>query len=311
MILPVIVVLAACSSGDAGRGTTTTFERAVERLVAASIPTTGAPWGVAVDDDTVWVSDASRGTLLEVDAGSGEVLGELPTGAGDPRDTGLAVGGGQLWVANLGGTVAVIDTATRQVVARLPTGSGEPAAVALDERWAWLPTHGPGGGLVRIDRFDLAREPMQIQLAESGFAAATGGGTVWVAGLDGQIFAVDAASGRVEQTINVGGSPRGVTIAAGDVWVSLRDERAVVRLDAATGREVARIDTGGPPWPIAADRDVVWTATLDGDVLRIDPSQNAVTGRAAGPPEARGIGIGAEAVWVASQSGALTRVPTR
>lgn len=268
----------------------------------------GAPWGVAIDGDTVWVSDASRGALMEVDANTGEVVRELPTGAPDPRDSGLAVDAGQLWVANLAGTVAVIDTATRQVVSRSATAGGEPAAVALDERWAWVPTHGPGGGLVRIDRTDPAGEPMRIPLAESGFAAATVDGTVWVAGLDGLVFAVDTGSGRVEQTIDVGGSPRGVAIAAGDAWVSLRDSRAVVRIDATTGREVARIDTGGRPWPIAAGRDFVWTATLEGDVLRIDPALNAVTGRASVAPEARGIATAEDAVWVSSQVGILTRV---
>lgn len=290
--------------------TTTTPERKIEELVAEAIRVTGAPWGVAVDGDVVWVSDASRGTLLQVDAATGDVLGELPTGAADPRDTGLAVDAGELWVANLGGTVAVIDTATRQVVARPATGEGEAAAVSLDERWAWVPTHGPGGGLIRIDRTDPARDPLLIQLAESGFAAATAGGIVWVAGLDGKVFAVDGAAGRVERTIDVGGSPRGVAIAAGDVWVSLRDERSVVRLDAGTGDEVARIDTGGHPWPVAAGRGLVWVATVEGDVLRLDTAQNAVTGRAPGAPQPRSIAVAEGAVWVASQGGVLTRVRT-
>lgn len=34
---------------------------------------------------------------------------------------------------------------------RTATGVGEPADVAVDPRTAWLPGHGPPGGLVQLD----------------------------------------------------------------------------------------------------------------------------------------------------------------
>lgn len=301
--------LAAAGCDDGGPdAASTTPERAVVELAAETFQVGGAPWGVAVDGETVWVSDATRGAVLQIDAASGDVLGEVATGAPDARDTGLAVRDGQLWVANLGGTVGVVDVATGQPFARASTGQGEPAAVALDNRWAWVPTHGPGGGLVRLDRSNLLLDPLIVALPEGGFAAALADGTVWVAGLERRVFAVDPATGAVERTVDVGGGPRGVAVADGDVWVSLRDERAVARIDAATGDEVARVDTGGQPWPIAAGRNTVWVATLEGGLLRIDPSSNAVTARATIGPEARGIAVTDRSVWVTSQRGALTRV---
>lgn len=256
----------------------------------------------------MWVSDAARGAVLQIDAASGEVLGEIAAGAPDPRDTGLALAGGQLWVANLGGSVGVIDLATGQPVARAATGDGEPAAVVLDDRWAWVPTHGPGGGLVRLDRDDPQREPLTLTLPESGFAAALSNGTVWVAGLEGRVFAVDAATGSVARTIDAGAAPRGIAVADGDVWVSLRDERAVVRIDPATGDETARIDTGGQPWPVAAGGDTVWVATLEGTLLGIDTATNTVTARATVGSDTRGVAVTEDAVWVTSQSGSVTRV---
>lgn len=60
--------------------------------------------------------------------------------------------------------------------------------------------------------------------------------------------------------------------------------------------------------PLAAGRDFVWTATLEGNVLRIDPALNAVTGRASVAPEARAIATAEDAVWVSSQVGILTQV---
>lgn len=303
------IAAAGCASDSGGpEATSTRPERAVVELAAETFAVGGAPWGVAIDGETVWVSDATRAVVLQIDAASGDVLGEVPTGAPDPRDTGLAVRDGQLWVANLGGTVGVVDVATGRPVARAPTGDGEPAAIALDDRWAWVPTHGPGGGLVRLDRNDPLLDPLIVVLPESGFAAALGDGTVWVAGLERRVFAIDPATGAVERTVDVGGGPRGVAVADGDVWVSLRDERAVVRIDATTGEEVARVDTVGQPWPIAASRNTVWVATLEGGLLGIDTSSNAITARATIGPQPRDIAVTDRSVWVTSQSGALTRV---
>lgn len=306
-----VVVLAAagCASGGGGPGAaSTTPKRAVVDLAADTFPVGGAPWGVAVDGMTIWVGDVGRGALLRVDAASGDVLGEVDTGGPDPRDAGIAVRDGQVWVANLGGTVGVVDIATGQPVARISAGEGEPAAVTLDDRWAWVPTHGPGGGLVRLDRSNPRLDPLAIPLPESGFAAAVADGTVWVAGLERRLFAVDRDTGALERSIDVGGAPRGVAVADGDVWVTLRDERAVVRIDAVTGDEVARIDIGGQPWPIAAGRNTVWVASLEGRLLGIDPASNAVTARATVGPEALGVAVTDGAVWVTSRSGSLSRV---
>ncbi len=307
-----VIAAAACGSDNtaAPDSAPTTNDRAVLELVTESIQLGGAPWSVAVAGDAVWVGDAARGAVARVDAASGDLVAEFATGAPDPRDAGIAVADGQLWVANLGGTVGVLDAVTGQAAGRVAMGEGEPAAVALDDRWAWVPTHGPGGGLVRLDRTRPSTDPLRVALPESGFAVTVADETVWVAGLDGRVFAIDAPSARVVRTFDVGGAPRGVAVADGDVWVTLRDARAVVRLDATSGDEVARIPTGGQPWPVAAGGGYVWVATLEGRLLRIDPTRNDVTAEAEVGPEARGVAVGASDVWVASQSGVLTRVRT-
>lgn len=204
----------------------------------------------------------------------------------------------------------MVDVATGQPIARASTGEGEPAAVALDDRWAWVPTHGPGGGLIRLDRNDPRLDPLTVPLPERGFAAAPTEDTVWVAGLERRLFAVDPATGTVQRAIDVGEAPRSVAVADGDVWISLRDERSVVRIDATTGDEIARIDTGGQPWPIAAGRNTVWVATLEGRLLRIDTSTGAVTAHASVGTDARGLAVTDRTVWVTSQSGSVTRVAT-
>lgn len=310
-VAPVVVTAAIASCGTDGRVPDTeppTAKAPIAALVTEFVGVDGAPWGVAVDDGAVWMSDTSRATVLQVDAALGAVVAEFATGASDPRDAGVAVVDGRVWIANLGGTVGVLDAATGQPIVRVDTGDGEPAAVAIDERWAWVATHGPGGGLVRLDRARPDTGSVTVALPESGFAVATDEDLVWVAGLEGRVFAVDADAGTVVRTVEVDDAPRGVAVAHGDVWVSLRDARAVVRLDAATGKEVARIATDGQPLPVAAGGGYVWVATLEGRLLRIDPARNSITAEAEVAPQPRGVAVGADAVWVASQTGGLARV---
>lgn len=310
-VAPVVLAVAMASCGSDRRVPDTepsTAKAPIAALETEFIAVDGAPWGVAVDDGVVWVTDTSRGTVLRVDAAIGEVVAELATGASDPRNAGVAVLDGQVWIANLGGTVDVLDAATGKPIVRVETGDGEPAAVSISEWWVWVPTHGPGGGLVRLDRARPDTGAQTVALPESGFAVATDENVVWVAGLEGRVFAVDADTAAVVRTVEVGDAPRGVAVADGDVWVSLRDARAVVRLDAATGKEVARIATEGQPWPIAAGGGYVWVATLEGRLLRIDPARNDITAEAEVAPQPRGVAVGADAVWVASQTGGLARV---
>lgn len=305
-VIGVAAVLTACGdSGEANRGGPP--EPQVATLEAERIDLGGAPWGVAVDGDTVWVSDAGRATLIAVDAASRAVRREAPTGAPDPRDAGIAVAGGRLWVANLGGSVGVLDAATGTPLGRVSVGPGEPAAVAVEGGWSWVPRHGPGGGLDRIDAA-LAGDSTPIALPDSGFAVAVAGGTVWVSGLEHGLFAVDAATGDIRLAVDLPGAPRGVAVAGGDVWVTVRDRQELVRVDGDTGEVVARVELDGQPWPVAAGAGSVWVATLDGQVLRVDPETNRVTATAAVAPQARGIAVGGDAVWVTSQAGVLTRV---
>lgn len=303
MVAALAVLAAACGSAD-------TDEPDVAALDAEPIVVGGAPWGIAVDGATVWVSDSSRATLFALDADTGRVRRELATGAPDPRDAGIAVAGGRLWVANLGGSVGVLDAVSGAPIGRVAVGPGEPAAVAVTPGSAWVPLHGPGGGLARID-VDLRAEAVPIELADSGFAVAATGDTVWVAGLDRGLFALDTQTGEVRREVDLPGAPRGVAVAVGDVWVTLRDRREVVRVDGETGEVLARIATQGQPWPVAAGDGSVWVAELDGRLLRIDPDTNRVTGTADIPVQARAVAVGPDAVWVTSQTGTVTRVEDR
>lgn len=256
----------------------------------------------------MWITDATRAVLLRLDA-AGTVVRELTTGAPDPRDAGLAMVGSRLWIANLGGTVGIVDVATGETVTRVAVGPGEPASLAAaGDGGVWVPLHGPGGGLVRLGTDPTGSTPRRTELAESAFSVAVGDSRVWVGGLERRLFEVNPATGEVERALDLGGAPRGVAVAAGDVWVSLRDAGSVVRVDGESGEELERIAVDGRPWPVAAGGGFVWVATGEGRLLRIDPATNQVTGSAAVGPDPRSIAVGVDAVWVASQSGSVSRI---
>lgn len=303
-VVAALVTAVPLAAGACGEGA---GDQEVVRLEAEHISVGGAPWGVAVDGGTVWVSDTSRATLIAFDADTRTLQREVATGAPDPRDAGITAASGQLWVANLGGSVGVVDAASGMTVGRFAVGPGEPAAVAVTGGSAWVPLHGPVGGLARID-VDLDGEAVPIALADSGFAVAAAGDAVWVSGLDRGLFAVDTQTGEVGLEVDLPGAPRGVAVAAGDVWVTLRDRREVVRVDGETGQVLARIGVQGQPWPIAADGTSLWVAELEGRLLRIDPETERVTGVADIPIQARAVAIGRGAVWVTSQTGTISRI---
>ena len=304
-VAPAAVVAASLVAAGCGSGGDEAVE--VEDLPVTAVATgADAAWGVAVDGDTVWVSDPSAASLVVLDE-RGAIDEVVSTGASDPRDTGLALSPGRLWVANLGGTVGVLDRESREVVGRVEVAPGEPSAVTVAGASAWVPLHGPGGGLARVDTVTL-EVTARVELPESAFAAAVQGTSLWVAGLDRRVFEIDAGTGTVVRTLDVGAAPRGIAVTSDAVWVTLRDDREVVRIDPATGEVVARIPVDGQPWPVAVGAGSVWVAELEGRLLRVDPARDAVTGQAAIGQQPRSVAVSDAAVWVAGQAGTVDRV---
>lgn len=126
IIGPVAVALlaTACSSGvtaEPPSPTARASSMAAGVLSASTVQPGGAPWGITIDGDDVWVSDASRATIWRVDTRTGTVVAELRSGAPDPRDSHMATAAGQLWVTNLGGTVGLLDARTGKTRGWFPT----------------------------------------------------------------------------------------------------------------------------------------------------------------------------------------------
>lgn len=131
-LVGVALLTTACSSGVSRLSHPSPAARASSMaagvLSASTVQLGGAPWGITIDGDGVWVSDASRAPIWRVDARRAAVVPELRSGAPDPRDSHMATAAGQLWVTNLGGTVGLLDARTGEARGWFPTGGGEPAS---------------------------------------------------------------------------------------------------------------------------------------------------------------------------------------
>jgi YVTN family beta-propeller protein len=198
-------------------------------------------------------------------------LGTIEVGE---QPTGMAVGGGALWVVNReGGTVSRIDLASSRVVATVPVGSAADAvAVGRDAVWV--------GGWSRQDGDTVLR--------------------------------IDPRTNRVAATVPVPSEPYGLAVTDDAVWATSLVAGTVTRIDPRTNRVVAVIRTGGRPVHVAADDRSVWVSyPLDTLVKRIDPRTNRVTGslRVAQP---QGVVLGFGSVWVPSErAGEVLRIDPR
>lgn len=114
--------------------------------------------------------------------------------------------------------------------------------------------------------------------APSG-AVTSGPGGVWVAEAGGNsIFELDAAVGRVVETVEVGSDPSGLTFGFGALWVANAGAASVSRVNIETKFVVQTVDVGNAPSAIAAGEGSVWVANrFDDTVSRLDPSNGRVT----------------------------------
>ena len=148
---------------DAAAGTTT-----------LSVPIEGAS-ALTVHAGALWVGNA-EGAVVRLDSVSGDETGRLDVGIAVRR---LFADGDSLFV--LGGTgdpLVRIDIGSMELAAR---GASVQAAVAEDGRaWAVLGS----GHLVRLDPATLQPVAADVLGLDAAGTLATGGGSLWTAGLD-------------------------------------------------------------------------------------------------------------------------------
>jgi YVTN family beta-propeller protein len=257
-------------------------------------------------EEGLWVANFGERTVQRIDPETNTVIRTEGGITGNP--TGLAVGGGFVWVSNglVAGTVIKIDPTT-QATTSIDVGTGA-KGVAFGEGALWVANDkdntlsriDPASGEIEVVEFAEFAEGGQ----ETGPAAVTvGAGSVWVSNSLGQsVWRVDPADLTADpvRISLLEGNPGSLTFGEGAVWVTDPEEDAIVRINPTDNGQVTIPCTCNNPVGIGADGGAVWVASsLDGKLTRIDPGTREVVDQIQLRFSPAGVTVSPGAVWVA------------
>jgi serine/threonine protein kinase/DNA-binding beta-propeller fold protein YncE len=250
------------------------------------------PTAMAVGSGGVWVGSSDDGTVSEVDPKRDAVRAVSVKSAGPNA---IAIGAGEVLVANEDGTLKAIDPTTLEVTTKSNVRYSKALAVGSGALWALNYQ-----GLVRINRGG----DVVTTLTDVGwdpFAIAVGEGGVWVVDDTFRtVYRVDPAMNRVVARIGLGFDPGGIAAGGGSVWVTNAGGDAVARIDPRRNEIVGSTRVGRDPVAIAFADGAVWAANYeDGSVSPIDPRSGKDVATVAVGPHPGVMAAARNGVWVA------------
>ena len=160
----------------------------------------------------------------------------------------------------------------------------------------------------------LAAAPstLKVDVGEATYGLASGGGSVWVGGLDGgDVMRLDPATGRVLRRVNVGERVFNLASAPGAVWAVSNVTQTVARIDTRTGRATATVRVGAAPYDVEWGFGSAWVSNSgDGTVSRVTGNRVVKTIRVGVEPN--GLSAIGRYVWVTDHTlGKLVRIDPR
>jgi len=225
----------------------------------------------------VWVSGLSTHAVARISDGTSAypTQASRPPTITVPKSAGaLAVGAGYLWVTDgvvddtgwLGSTVSLVDLRSRRVVASLPAGP-TPIAVQTGYGSAWIANYAETAS-VSVIRPGSPRDVIPIDVHRDGtpLSIAVGEESVWALTFGGTVFRIDPDTRRIVNRIVLDKPPLQpeplmISVGAGYVWVTARDDFAVLKIDPRTNKVAGRFTIGNidaVPCGVRATDDAVW-----------------------------------------------------
>jgi streptogramin lyase len=189
----------------------------------------GALWVVLAESTEYYANPKNRPSqLVRVDPASGEVLDTIPVPG---NATGVAVGGGAVWVVSTLEPITIyrIDPTTKRVVARIDTGHTATGVLVYQEPYLWAANQ--DGYLTRIDSRTNAATVFEVGSPEWPALVAQGN-AIWIsAPLDNIVARFDPATGAISRTVPTGGSrPQGFDFLGNDMWIANYVDGTVTKL---------------------------------------------------------------------------------
>lgn len=263
-----------------------------------------APFGLAADDDVLWVGNAGDLTVERLDLADGSTVGQpidVPV-----RPAAIAVGE-QVWVGSIEGSdVARIDPADVDAPPVAVVAGQDPAALALEGHEVWVAALNEGS-IIKLSAEGEVLEEIDDLAFPSALAFV--GDDLWVADVtEGRVGRIDTDTAEVVDTAEVGAGPTALASDGERLWVALfRDEAlAVVTSDGG----VETVELAAAPAGVAVGAGYVWATLAEDDALvRIDPATLEVSEPVEVGENPQGVVVAGGAVWVANQGdGTVTRL---
>lgn len=255
------------------------FRDQVFKPQVVSYPIGVAPRAILFDGQHLWVTNSFDGTVTQLQATgcdqSPDPCGQ-PIGEGtykvDRLPLALAYDGTAIWVAN--GTSRTLSRLDRQTGDILATVSlpNVPSNLLFANGFLWtanasantvtqVTTDGTVVGNYRVEGGPLA--------------LALDGTRLWVGSPNnGTLSQLDPASGKVLNTIELGGQPDvyAIAFAIDATWVALKDKDEVIKID-SSGKIVSHVKVGKEPVALIFDGQSLWVSNQgEGTITRIDPA---------------------------------------
>jgi DNA-binding SARP family transcriptional activator/ABC-type transport system substrate-binding protein len=247
---------------------------------------------------------SSVGAVAFLDAQSGRLIGQLPTGP----DAGIMrAWDGSFWKLEESGDVLQIDARTMRLIRTIPVGltGGD---IAVGEGGVWI--SGSSQMVARIDpQYGIVAQRIALPThgpshLASNRGIAVGDGSLWVVEGLSRVVRLDPATGRVEHSFNV---PDAAVLAFGDgeLWIGEGDLGTLVEVDPRTNTIIATARVGPSDCCLAVGGGYAWAAT-DTGIWQISPNGEPVAETKL-PTGAGEIFFGAGALW-ATAGGTVIRI---
>jgi DNA-binding SARP family transcriptional activator/ABC-type branched-subunit amino acid transport system substrate-binding protein/sugar lactone lactonase YvrE len=275
------------------------------------------------DDDADGASTlAGEGTVLGIDAESGDIERRIPAGR---TPSAVAVGAGALWLVDADARTVLRVLPSSRVIETLATGA-TPTDVAFGAGSLWVANgrrlesaQFVGPVATAVARFDATtrteRAAIRLprvrgsvsNLVDNHLAVSTD--ALWAVAPDFSVVRVDATTGAPTATTR---ALPAAAVAAGPagVWV-LGVDGSVARLHERTGKPTFRTRVpASSVGSIAVGPDAVWvTSPADGTLWRIGGGRRATLGAIELDRGVSDVVVGRDAIWVANPlAGELLRI---
>jgi YVTN family beta-propeller protein len=237
----------------------------------------------------------------------GRVAATIPVGAG-PLD--VLVGQDAVWVANATqGTVSRVDPATNTVTRTIPVGR-HPVRLAAGFASIWVANQTSQ----TVSRIDARTGQPQATIPVTGHVAAddlaVGTGAVWVKA-GARLWRLDPATNTMADRTGDWEVGNGIAVVDGLLWLSgvTRSGAAqLVRVDPATSRAIDRFPSRGDG-ALGVGGGSVWQAGITTQTIyRYDPTSRRLLAQIPVGEVAKHLTADAQALWVSSDSGRVTRI---